>query len=126
MRLTHTSHPPHLRVFTHFYPPSPSLYIHYLLSTLINPLSFIHPHVSLSFIYVLLPIKHTGHTATPIISGITSYQCMEATPSLACANKCVFCWRHHKNPVGTDWRWKTDDPLNIVEEVITYPVNTCY
>jgi len=25
--------------------------------------------------------------------GITSYQCMEATPSLACANKCVFCWR---------------------------------
>ena len=35
--------------------------------------------------------KHTFY-------GITSYQCMEATPSLACANKCVFCWRHHKNP----------------------------
>ena len=33
--------------------------------------------------------KHTFY-------GITSYQCMEATPSLACANKCVFCWRHHK------------------------------
>ena len=29
--------------------------------------------------------KHTFY-------GITSYQCMEATPSLACANKCVFCW----------------------------------
>lgn len=50
--------------------------------------------------------------------GITSYQCMEATPSLACANKCVFCWRHHKNPVGTEWRWKTDDPTMIVEQAI--------
>ena len=50
--------------------------------------------------------------------GITSYQCMEATPSLACANKCVFCWRHHKNPVGTEWRWKTDEPEMIVAEAI--------
>ena len=41
---------------------------------------------------------------------------MEATPSLACANKCVFCWRHHKNPVGREWRWKTDDPRYIVDE----------
>merc|ERR1719499_1713558 len=48
--------------------------------------------------------------------GITSYQCMEATPSLACANKCTFCWRHHKNPVGTEWKWKMDAPLAIVEE----------
>eukprot|EP01047_Picozoa_sp_COSAG01_P035851 COSAG01_NODE_2772_length_7101_cov_5.962868_2_plen_583_part_00 len=43
--------------------------------------------------------KHTFY-------GITSYQCMEATPSLSCANKCVFCWRHHKNPVGREWRWE--------------------
>ncbi len=43
---------------------------------------------------------------------------MEATPSLACANKCVFCWRHHKNPVGTAWRWKMDPPAMIVEEGI--------
>lgn len=55
--------------------------------------------------------KHTFY-------GITSYQCMEATPSLACANKCVFCWRHHKNPVGTEWRWKEDAPDMIVEEAI--------
>ena len=55
--------------------------------------------------------KHTFY-------GITSYQCMEATPSLACANKCVFCWRHHKNPVGKEWRWKTDDPEYIVSEAI--------
>uniref|UniRef100_A0A8B9VDN0 tRNA 4-demethylwyosine synthase (AdoMet-dependent) n=1 Tax=Anas zonorhyncha TaxID=75864 RepID=A0A8B9VDN0_9AVES len=26
--------------------------------------------------------------------GIESHRCMEATPSLACANKCVFCWRY--------------------------------
>jgi len=55
--------------------------------------------------------KHTFY-------GITSYQCMEATPSLACANKCVFCWRHHKNPVGKEWRWKTDDPFFIVDEAV--------
>lgn len=51
--------------------------------------------------------KHTFY-------GITSYQCMETTPSLACANKCVFCWRHHKNPVGREWRWKTDEPEMLV------------
>ena len=26
--------------------------------------------------------------------GIESHRCMETTPSLACANKCVFCWRY--------------------------------
>jgi tRNA wybutosine-synthesizing protein 1 len=55
--------------------------------------------------------KHTFY-------GITSYQCMEATPSLACANKCVFCWRHHKNPVAKEWKWKTDDPYFIVDEAV--------
>lgn len=43
---------------------------------------------------------------------------MEATPSLACANKCVFCWRHHKNPVGREWRWSVDAPEMIVEQAI--------
>jgi tRNA wybutosine-synthesizing protein 1 len=55
--------------------------------------------------------KHTFY-------GITSYQCMEATPSLACANKCTFCWRHHKNPVGTKWKWKQDPPKMIVDGAI--------
>lgn len=50
--------------------------------------------------------------------GFILYRCMEATPSLACANKCVFCWRHHTNPVGKSWRWKMDDPLEIVETAI--------
>jgi wyosine [tRNA(Phe)-imidazoG37] synthetase (radical SAM superfamily) len=34
------------------------------------------------------------------------------------ANKCTFCWRHHKNPVGKEWRWVTDDPLMIVDEAV--------
>lgn len=51
--------------------------------------------------------KHTFY-------GIESHRCMETTPSLACANKCVFCWRHHTNPVGTEWRWKMDDAETII------------
>jgi len=47
---------------------------------------------------------------------------MEATPSLACANKCVFCWRHHKNPVGREWRWREDPPELIVSEAIALHV----
>lgn len=55
--------------------------------------------------------KHTFY-------GIASHQCMETTPSLACANKCVFCWRHHTNPVGTEWKWQMDEPELIVESAI--------
>ncbi|KAJ3073590.1 S-adenosyl-L-methionine-dependent tRNA 4-demethylwyosine synthase [Podochytrium sp. JEL0797] len=51
--------------------------------------------------------KHTFY-------GIESHRCMETTPSLACANKCVFCWRHQTNPVGVEWRWKADAPEDIV------------
>ncbi|KAL8788007.1 MAG: hypothetical protein Q9213_001899 [Squamulea squamosa] len=40
---------------------------------------------------------------------------METTPSLSCSNKCVFCWRHGTNPVGTTWRWKVDPPDQIFE-----------
>ncbi|OLL26078.1 S-adenosyl-L-methionine-dependent tRNA 4-demethylwyosine synthase [Neolecta irregularis DAH-3] len=50
--------------------------------------------------------------------GIRSHNCMETTPSLACANKCVFCWRHGTNPVGTSWRWKIDPPAVILEGAI--------
>jgi len=52
--------------------------------------------------------KHTFY-------GIESHRCMETTPSLACANKCVFCWRHHSNPVGTEWRWKMEDAEFILK-----------
>ncbi|KAI9826062.1 MAG: hypothetical protein M1832_000511 [Thelocarpon impressellum] len=49
--------------------------------------------------------------------GIKSHLCMETTPSLSCSNKCVFCWRHGTNPVGTTWRWKVDPPGEIFEGV---------
>ncbi|XP_058489439.1 S-adenosyl-L-methionine-dependent tRNA 4-demethylwyosine synthase TYW1 [Solea solea] len=55
--------------------------------------------------------KHTFY-------GIESHRCMETTPSLACANKCVFCWRHHTNPVGTEWRWKMDPAEKILLEAV--------
>jgi len=55
--------------------------------------------------------KHTFY-------GIESHRCMETTPSLACANKCVFCWRHHTNPVGTEWKWKMDPPDMIVNNAL--------
>lgn len=50
--------------------------------------------------------------------GIKSHLCMEVTPSLACANKCVFCWRGHTNPVGTSWRWKIDKPHDILAGIM--------
>ena len=49
--------------------------------------------------------------------GIQSHLCMETTPSLSCSNKCVFCWRHGTNPVGTTWRWQINPPEMIFEGV---------
>ncbi|KAG8263466.1 S-adenosyl-L-methionine-dependent tRNA 4-demethylwyosine synthase [Homalodisca vitripennis] len=60
--------------------------------------------------------KHTFY-------GIESHRCMETTPSLACANKCVFCWRHHTNPVGTEWRWKTDNAEDILSDALSAHYN---
>jgi len=50
--------------------------------------------------------------------GIESHRCMETTPSLACANKCVFCWRHHTNPVGKEWKWEMNPAENIVSDAL--------
>lgn len=48
--------------------------------------------------------------------GIKSHLCMETTPSLACSNKCVFCWRHGTNPVAkSNWRWELDPPEKVFE-----------
>ncbi|OJJ45086.1 hypothetical protein ASPZODRAFT_168173 [Penicilliopsis zonata CBS 506.65] len=49
--------------------------------------------------------------------GIRSHLCMEATPSLSCSNKCIFCWRHGTNPVGTTWRWQVDSPELIFDGI---------
>ncbi|KAK7198379.1 Flavodoxin/Radical SAM superfamily/Wyosine base formation [Novymonas esmeraldas] len=53
--------------------------------------------------------KHTFYA-------INSSQCMEMTPSLACANKCVFCWRHHTNPISRHFRWKQDPPELLIAQ----------
>lgn len=48
--------------------------------------------------------------------GIRSHLCMETTPSLACSNKCVFCWRHGTNPVAKlNWRWEVDPPEMVLK-----------
>lgn len=55
--------------------------------------------------------KHTFY-------GISSHQCMEATPNLSCANRCTFCWRHNSHPVGREWKWQMDDAEMIVDQAI--------
>ncbi|NXU77606.1 TYW1 synthase, partial [Oreotrochilus melanogaster] len=76
----------------------------------------------LAFVCVLLchqsMLRGRGGCYKHSFYGIESHRCMEATPSLACANKCVFCWRHHTNPVGTEWQWKMDQPEMILQEAI--------
>jgi len=46
--------------------------------------------------------------------GIMSHQCMEHTPNVSCANKCVFCWRNHINPVALSWKFDVDDPEELL------------
>lgn len=73
-------------------------------------------HLSILSLYYLTKGFHSSLFS--ICFTCIFYRCMEATPSLACANKCVFCWRHHTNPVGKNWQWKMDDPLVIVNTAI--------
>ena len=50
--------------------------------------------------------------------GIRSHQCMESTPNIACANKCLFCWRLNTNPTMKEWKWDVDDPKEVVEGLL--------
>lgn len=50
--------------------------------------------------------------------GINSSQCLQMSPSLSCANRCVFCWRGYKAPVSKEWKWNIDDPLEIYTESV--------
>lgn len=51
--------------------------------------------------------------------GIASHRCIEATPNLACANNCVFCWRLNSNPTTKAWHWLEDKPQDIVDKLIS-------
>lgn len=59
-------------------------------------------------------LRNRGSCYKYAFYGIRSHLCMETTPSLSCSNKCVFCWRHGTNPVGTNWRWQVDGPQEIL------------
>ena len=48
--------------------------------------------------------------------GIMSNQCMQMSTSISCANRCTFCWRGYKAPVAKEWKWKVDDPEEIIED----------
>lgn len=50
--------------------------------------------------------------------GIRSNQCLQMTTSMSCANRCTFCWRGYKSPVGKGWEWELDDPQTILDESI--------
>ena len=50
--------------------------------------------------------------------GIMSNQCMQATTSISCANRCKFCWRGYKAPVSKDWKWGVDEPQEIFDGLI--------
>jgi tRNA wybutosine-synthesizing protein 1 len=50
--------------------------------------------------------------------GIMSYQCLQMTTSISCANRCVFCWRGYKAPVSKTWDEDIGDPEMIFREGI--------
>lgn len=61
-------------------------------------------------------LKGRGQCYKHSFYGISSHRCMEATPSLACANRCTFCWRSYANPVAMRWVFDVDEPEKIVED----------
>jgi tRNA wybutosine-synthesizing protein 1 len=50
--------------------------------------------------------------------GIKSHKCLQMSCNLGCANRCVFCWRDDKGPLGKEWEWELDEPSFIIDESI--------
>ncbi len=61
-------------------------------------------------------LKDEGYCYKHKFYGIKSHQCMQMSTCLSCANRCVFCWRGHKEPVSEEWQGDIDDPGRILEE----------
>ncbi|KFH18259.1 radical SAM domain-containing protein [Toxoplasma gondii MAS] len=55
--------------------------------------------------------KHTFY-------GIESHRCMEATTSIACSNRCIFCWRHHTHPASKTFSWQVDPPEFVLKHAL--------
>ena len=65
-------------------------------------------------------IKNEGSCYKGKFYGISSHECMQVTPNLACANRCTFCWRDMRTPiVRDDWKWEVDPPQKIFDDFIT-------
>jgi len=63
-------------------------------------------------------IKSRGGCYKLKFYGVMSYQCLQMTTSLSCANRCVFCWRGYKAPVSKTWEGNIDEPLMILKDGI--------
>jgi tRNA wybutosine-synthesizing protein 1 len=50
--------------------------------------------------------------------GIHGTWCQSRLTLFFSETRCVFCWRHHTNPVGRTWRWKMDDAVTLVNGAI--------
>lgn len=63
-------------------------------------------------------IKGRGECYKYTFYGIRSHRCLQMSTALSCANRCLFCWRGHKEPVTENWEGPIDDPKKILSESI--------
>ncbi len=63
-------------------------------------------------------IKGEGVCYKSTFYGINTHQCLQMSCNLGCANRCIFCWRDDKGPLGKDWLWEIDLPEFIIENSI--------
>jgi len=60
-------------------------------------------------------IRGEGNCYKQKFYGIHSNQCLQMSTCLSCANRCIFCWRGHKEPVSAEWVGDIDEPKFIIE-----------
>ncbi|EER06202.1 conserved hypothetical protein, partial [Perkinsus marinus ATCC 50983] len=53
--------------------------------------------------WVLSSLRRQGGCYKHTFYGIESHRCMESTTSVACANRCTFCWRGSTHPNALKW-----------------------
>jgi len=63
-------------------------------------------------------MKGEGECYKYTFYGIRSHRCLQMSTALSCANRCLFCWRGHKEPVTESWEGPIDDPEMILNESI--------
>lgn len=51
--------------------------------------------------------------------GIRCHRCCQMSPTLACNNSCVFCWRDHLAKLrAAAWKGETDEPKDIIKKCV--------